>query len=361
MPNLPEKHEKVDIAIEIAVKLGLLFLVIYISYLIAKPFLPIIIWAIIIAVAFHPVIIMLEKRFGNRKKIIVGLTAAVVTALAVPTYMLSDTVIATGHHLAISLQDGSIDIPPPTEKVKEWPLIGEKTYELWSSASQNLAKTLEPFKNEIKHIAASVFSALGNGLGTILMFIGAMIIAAFFLMGAEGGERFYKTIMRRLLGEKGDEWANLSTLTIRSVVTGVLGVAVIQAFFAFIGLAIMNVPFAIVWSLAIMFLTIIQMPALIVIGPIIAWVFSQGSGTPEVIFTVYMLIVGAIDGVLKPILMGRGVDIPMLVILIGAIGGMMLMGMIGLFIGAVVFALAYKLFELWIAEVKEKEEAKQSS
>ncbi len=119
MPNRLEKHEKVDIAIEIAVKLGLLFLVIYISYLITKPFLPIIIWAIIIAVAFHPVITMLEKRFGNRKKIIVGLTAAVVTALAVPTYMLSDTVIETGHHLATVLQDGAIQIPLPTEKVKE--------------------------------------------------------------------------------------------------------------------------------------------------------------------------------------------------------------------------------------------------
>ena len=361
MPNRLEKEEKVNIAIEIAVKLGLLFLVIYITYLIAKPFLPILIWAIIIAVALQPVITMLEARFGHRKKIIISMTLLVVTALALPTYLLSDTMIETGHQLATALQDGSIDIPPPTEKVKEWPLVGEKAYKLWDAASHNLGKTLAPFKNEIKHIAGSVFSALGNGLGTILMFIGAMIIAAFFLLGAEEGEHFYKTIMRRLLGDKGDEWANLSTLTIRSVVTGVLGVAVIQGFLAFIGLALMGVPFSIVWALAIMFLTIIQMPALIVIGPVIAWVFSQGSGTPEIIFTVYMLIVGALDGVLKPILMGRGVDIPMLVILIGAIGGMMLLGMIGLFIGAVVFALAYKLFELWIAEVKEEEEAKQIS
>jgi predicted PurR-regulated permease PerM len=118
----------------------------------------------------------------------------------------------------------------------------------------------------------------------------------------------------------------------------------------------MDIPFAVVWALAIMFLTIIQLPALIIIGPVIAWVFAQGSGTSEVIFTVYMLIVGASDGVLKPMLMGRGVDIPMLVILIGAIGGMMLMGMIGLFTGAVIFALSYKLFELWINDVDEEVE-----
>jgi len=128
---------------------------------------------------------------------------------------------------------------------------------------------------------------------------------------------------------------------------------VIQAFFALIGLVLMGVPFAVVLALGIMFLTIIQVPALLIIGPVIAYVFSQGSGTSEIVFTVYMLIVGASDGILKPILMGRGVDIPMLVILIGAIGGMILMGMIGLFIGAVIFALAYKLFGLWIAEVEE--------
>jgi len=354
MASPMQKQEKVDIAIEIAIKLGLLSLVIYISYLIAKPFLGLIIWSIIIAVALFPVINSLEKRVGSRKKIIITLTVGVVVTLLALTFMLSDTVLETGQHLTQLLKEGNITIPPPTENVKEWPLIGGKVYDLWLSASHNLAQTLAPFKNEIKHAAGSVFSALGNGLGTILFFVAAMIIAAFFLVGAEDSVKFYKRIMRRLLGDKGDEWANLSALTIRSVVTGVLGVAVIQAFFAFIGLALMGIPLAIIWALLIMFLTIIQLPALIVIGPIIAWVFSQGSGTPEIIFTIYMLIVGASDGVLKPILMGRGVDIPMLVILIGAIGGMMLMGMVGLFIGAVIFALAYKLFGLWISEVTEE-------
>jgi predicted PurR-regulated permease PerM len=354
MEHLTQKEERVAIAIEIAVKLGLLFLVIYISYLIAKPFIGIVIWAIIIAVALSPVITLLEKYFGHRKRIIIAVTAGVIMALAIPTYMLSDSMIKNATHVSHLLKDGNVTIPPPTENVKSWPLIGDKAYTFWQAASENLTQALVPFKKEIKSAAGSVFSALGNGLGTIFMFIGAMIIAAFFLIGSEGAVRFYKTIMRRLLGDKGDDWANLSALTIRSVVTGVLGVAVIQAFFALIGLILMKIPFAILWALIIMFLTIIQLPALIIIGPIIAWVFAQGSGTPEVVFAVYMLIVGASDGILKPMLMGRGVDIPMLVILIGAIGGMMLMGMIGLFIGAVIFALAYKLFELWISEVGEE-------
>jgi len=356
MNNTQQREEKVQLAIEIAIKVGLLAMVIYISFLIAKPFMAIVVWGIIIAVALSPLINSLEKRLGNRKKVIIGFTVAVVAALLIPTYMLSGSVISESQHLSQAMQDGNVTIPPPTEKVKEWPLIGEKAYAFWDAASHNLRKTLEPYTDEIKKLTGSIFSALGSGLGTIFMFVGSLIIAAVFLIGSEGSTKFYQNIMRRLVGDKGDEWAQLTTLTIRSVVTGVIGVAVIQATLALIGLVLMDVPFAAGLAVAVMFLTIIQVPALLILGPVIAYVFSQGSGTAEIVFAIYMLIVGASDGVLKPMLMGRGVDVPMLVILIGAIGGMMLMGMIGLFIGAVIFALAYQLFGLWIAEVREPEE-----
>jgi len=356
MDNITQREEKVQIAIDIAIKLGLLAILLYISLLIAKPFIAIIIWGIIIAVAISPLINSLEKRFGNRKRVIIGFTIVIIAALLIPTYMLSDTVIKESQALTNVMKEGGVTVPPPTDKVKEWPLIGEKVYEFWNSASHNLKETLEPFNEEIKKMAGSVFSAVGSGLATILMFIGSFIIAAGFLIGRDKAEKFYQNLFRRVVGEKGEEWAVLTTLTVRSVVTGVIGVAVIQAVFALIGLVLMGVPLAVVWAFMIMFLTIIQVPALIVIGPIIAYVFSQGSGTAEIVFTVYMLIVGASDGVLKPLLMGRGVDIPMLVILIGAIGGMILMGMIGLFVGAVIFALSYKLFGLWMAEVEEVKE-----
>ncbi len=354
MENALQREEKVKLAIEIAIKVGLLGLVIYLSYLIAKPFIAIVVWGIIIAVAIAPLIDSLEKRFSNRKMIIIGFTVAVIAALLIPTYMLSGKVIDSSQIIVQTIKDGNVTIPPPTEAVKEWPLIGEKSYEFWDSAAKNLRETLAPFSEKIKAMAGSIFSAAGSALGTIFMFAGSMIIAAVFLIGSEGAVKFYKNLSRRLLGEKGTEWAQLSALTVRSVVTGVIGVAVIQASLALVGLLLMGVPFAVVLAVMIMFLTIIQIPAFLVIGPVIAYVFSQGSGTAEVIFTVYMLIVGASDGILKPMLMGRGVDVPMLVILIGAIGGMMLMGMIGLFIGAVIFALAYTLFGFWISEVEEE-------
>jgi len=360
MVNLKKREEKVTLAIEIAIKIGLIAMVIYLSYLIAKPFMAIVVWGVIIAVAIDPLINSLAKRFGNRKKIIIAITIAVIAALLIPTYSLSGKVIESSQTIVHAMQDGNITVPPPTEKVKEWPLIGNKAYAFWDSASHNLRETLAPFKDKIKKMTGSIFSALGSGLGTIFMFVGSMIIAAVFLIGSEGAVQFYKNLSRRLMGDKGDEWANLSALTVRSVVNGVLGVAVIQATLAFIGMGLMGVPFTMVWAIGIMFLTIIQIPALLIAGPVIAYVFSQGSGTVEVIFAIYMILVSMSDGVLKPMLMGRGVDVPMLVILIGAIGGMMLMGMIGLFVGAVIFALAYTLFKFWIAEVEEKSKTEEA-
>jgi len=358
--NIKEREEKVNLAIEIAIKVGLIAMVIYLSYLIAKPFIAIVVWGIIIAVAISPLVNILEKRLGNRKKIIIAITVAVIAALVLPTYALSGKTFETSQNIIHAMQEGNITIPPPTEKVKEWPVIGNKAYTFWDNASHNLRKTLAPFSDEIKKGITALLSSLGGLIGTVFMFVGSMIIAAVFLLGSEGSVKFYKAISCRLMGSKGDEWATLSTLTIRSVVNGVIGVAVIQSFFALIGMGLMGVPFAMVWAIGIMFLTIIQVPALLIIGPVIAYVFSQGSGTAEVIFAIYMVLVGASDGVLKPILMGRGVDVPMLVILIGAIGGMMLMGMVGLFVGAVIFALAYTLFGFWMAETKEDDVSKEA-
>ena len=359
--TIKEREEKVKLAIEIAIKVGMVALVIYLSYMIAQPFITIVVWGIIIAVGIKPLIDMLSKRFGHRKKIIVAITIAVIVGLILPTYSLSGKTIETSTRIIKKMEDGGITIPPPTEKVKEWPIIGEKAYTLWNDASHNLKKTLEPFSKDIKKGITTVLSSLGSMIGTILMFVISMIIAAAFLIRSESSIQFYKDFSRSLMGDKGDDWVKLSTLTIRSVVNGVLGVAIIQAILALIGMVLMGVPLAIVWALGIMFLSIIQAPPLLIILPVIAYVFSQATGTAEVVFSIYMIIVGVGDGVLKPLLLGRGVDIPMLVILIGAIGGMLSMGMIGLFVGAVVFALAYILFKFWMAVEEQSDEEKNGT
>ena len=143
--NIQEREEKVSLAIEVAIKIGMVALVIYLSYMIAKPFMTMFIWGIIIAVGINPLVTMLEKRFGHRKKIIITITIAVIAGLLLPTYALSGKTFETSKQIIHAMDEKSITIPPPTEKVKEWPVIGEKTYKLWNDASHNLKKTLAPF------------------------------------------------------------------------------------------------------------------------------------------------------------------------------------------------------------------------
>ena len=134
----------------------------------------------------------------------------------------------------------------------------------------------------------------------------------------------------------------------RSVAQGVLGVAFIQAILAGIGLLVMDVPGAGLWTLGVLLLAIIQLPTILLLGPIIIYVFSVADTVPAIVFMIWSILVGLSDNILKPMLLGRGVDIPMMIILIGAIGGMMLHGIIGLFIGAVILAIVYKLFIKWL-------------
>ncbi len=355
------KEELVALAIEIFIKIVLLGLILYYALEIVRPFIIPVLWAIIIAVTLSPLVGKLERRFqGKRTMIITLITITTVSALLIPTYMLSDSVIGSSQQLAQDLREGTLSVPPPSESVESWPLVGEKVYTLWSNAAVDLENTLMKFKPQFNEYAGKTASFIGGMLGGILQFVVSLIIAALFLVNSEGSVRVYHTISRRLVGEKGVEWAELSALTIRSVVQGVIGIAAIQGTLALIGLMAIAVPFAWLWAFVVFFLGIIQLPSLIVLGPIIAYVFSVADTTSATIFAIYAILVGLSDNVLKPILLGRGVDIPMLVILLGAIGGMILSGILGLFVGSVGLALAYKLFTVWM-EDEAKEQLVDSS
>ena len=148
--------------------------------------------------------------------------------------------------------------------------------------------------------------------------------------------------------------------TIRSVAKGVLGVAVIQSLLSAVGLVAIGVPAPGIWAGVILLLAIMQLPPLLVLGPIAVWVFSVADATPATIFAIYAFFVSISDSFLKPLFLGRGMDIPMLVILVGAIGGMMTSGIVGLFVGAVVLAVGYKLLISWMAIEEEEEQEAQA-
>ena len=351
MTTTLSKKEITNLALEIIIKAVLLGVILFYALSIVKPFIVLVLWGVIIAVTLSPLITKLDKNLKQKRSfIITGFTLLLVASMLVPTYILSDSVIDSSQKFAHDLKEGTVVIPPPTENVKEWPLVGEKIYAVWSGAANNLESTILKFKPMLAEYGKVIVSSLGSALGGVLQFVVSLIIAALILINSEGSVRVYHAISKRLVGEQGIEWAELSALTIRSVVQGVIGIAMIQAIFMFVGMIVMGVPLAWLWAFIVLFIAIIQVPVLLVTGPIIAYVFSYADPTYATIFAIYTVVVSASDGALKPIFLGRGIDIPMLVILLGAIGGMILFGVLGLFVGAVGLALAYKLFMVWLEE-----------
>ena len=234
--------------------------------------------------------------------------------------------------------------------MKDWPIIGASLHKTWSLASTNLEASLKKFKPQLKTVAYAMLAKFGGGVKVVFMFIISVAIAGALLATAEKGISVMNKIVTRFAGDRAADITSLGTATIRGVMQGVIGVAFIQSTLAVIGMLLVGVPAAGLWAGLVLILAIIQLPPILVLGPIAAWVFSFAETTPAVIFLIWAILVSGCDSFLKPILMGRGVDAPMLVILVGALGGMMLSGIIGLFVGAVIVAITYTLFMSWIEE-----------
>lgn len=339
-------------AVEIAVYLVLLFAVVAWCFQIIKPFFTVVLWGAIIAVACHKPFQGLQRKLGDRRKLAAAIFAILGLAIIiVPVYLFADSVITSGAQIRTAMESGTAHIPPPNESVKDWPLVGARLYENWSEAAANLSSWLDANMDQVKPIvSAFVGRIVGVGL-TALQFILSVLIAAAMLVTSASMEKGMRRISRRLNPKEGDEMLDLTVATIRSVTVGVLGIAFIQAVAGGAGMVLMGVPAAGLWALIILILAIAQLPPILVLLPVIIYVFSSNDNmTANVIFAIWSVLVSISDSFLKPLLLGRGVKAPMLVILLGAIGGMIQMGIIGLFLGAVVLALGYTLFQAWLAE-----------
>lgn len=337
-------------SIEAAVRLGLLLLLATWCFKIISPFIVPVAWGVIIAVAIYPLFCKLKRKLGNRNKLAATVYTILALALLItPTVMISDSMIETSAVLSERYSSGELDIPPPQEKIKEWPLIGEKTYDLWLQASENLEATLKKHKAEVKKASKLIISSAAGAAGTILQFILSIIISGILVANASGArDTTIKFFSRLTSAQAGKGLADLSRDTIRSVAQGVLGVAMIQAVLSALGMIVMDVPAWGLWTLLVLVVAIAQIPPIVVLGFVSAYVFSVADSTPAIIFLIYCIVVSSSDGFLKPLFLGRGMSTPMLVILLGAIGGMMMSGIIGLFIGAIVLALGYELFMAWL-------------
>lgn len=337
-------------------RIGVVLLIVYYSLQILGPFVNLTLWAIILAVALYPMHKSLAARLGNREKL--SATIIVVAGLFIllfPVSVMTESGIDSAKSLSSQLQAGELSIPPPSDKVASWPLVGEKVHGIWSAAATNLEKTINHFQPQLIKLGEWLLRAIGGAAGGILAFVASIIIAGFFLVSAEACYAASRKMLTQLLGEPGDMLTDLSISTIRSVAKGVLGVAIIQTILAAIGLVLMDVPYTGIIAAIILLIAVMQLPTLIIVAPLIVWVYSIANPVGATIFAVYMILVALSDNILKPLLLGRGVQIPTLVILLGAIGGAIHAGVIGLFIGAVILALAYELVLFWMNESAAEE------
>ena len=338
--------------IESALRISLLALLLILSYEIIAPFTVPILWGAIIAMAAFPLVTWLEPKLGGRR----GLSSALVTIgiiliLVIPAWSVTEATMGGIKHLTAVLESGGLKLPPPSAKVATWPVVGESLFNAWNTASRDLPAFAHEHAEQITELAKSLLKRVGSSVLGVLMFVVSIIIAGAFMTYAESCTAATKHFFVRVGGLKpGGEWAPLAVATVRNVLRGVVGVALIQTTLIAIGLFVAGIPAAALWTTIILVLAIAQLPAMLIVAPIIFYVWSTADTTTAVIFTVYQLLAGASDNVLKPLLMGRGLDIPMPVILVGAIGGLMLYGIVGLFVGSVILSFFYKLLGLWLAQ-----------
>lgn len=348
--NEPEKNRfSLSAVTDIAIRLGVLFIIAASCIQILKPFITPIIWGIIYAVAVYPAYTALNSRLGDRRK----LTASVMTivallVIALPSIQFAISTVDGLKTLNSQLEGKELKLPPPPEKIKEWPVIGEITYAYWQNTSEDLESTLVKFKPQFVEFGKWLLAKSMGAIFGVVMFAASIIIAGILMTNAASGGQLTKDLFVRLAGERGVYFVSISEQTIRSVVKGILGVAVIQALLAGVGFAIAGIPLAGVWASLCLFLAVVQIGIGPVILGVIIYAFSNMALFSAIVLTVYLIIITLGDGPLKAVIMGRGAPVPMATIFLGAIGGFLWLGFLGLFIGAVLLSLGYKLIEAWI-------------
>ncbi len=336
-------------ALEAFIRITVVGLLVLWCFKIGRPFIQIILWGIIIAVALRPTHYKIQSILGGRGKLAaVLITLFALVLVTIVGVMLSGTLVDGAKELSIKIKEGTLAVPPAPQSVKSWPIIGKPLYQAWKLASVNLAAALSKFTPQLTAFSHWLLANTARtGVG-ILKFIVSIFIAGILLTKADAGHEAAKSMGTRLAGEQGVELVGLAASTLRSVTKGIIGVAVIQSLLAGLGCLVAGVPGAGLWALLVLIVAVAQLPTLLVLGPIIIYVFSTASMVTAVLFAIWSVFVGLCDNFLKPILLGRGVQVPMVIVFIGAIGGFMNSGIIGLFIGAIVFVVGYQLFLAWL-------------
>lgn len=334
---------------DIIIRLGALAIILFWCFAILQPFILILIWAIVIAIAMYPVYKSFVKLMRGRKKFPVFLlTLVLLSVIIIPSTLVTESLYEGVSYLTQTYQEGKPLIPPPGDTTANWPSFARPILDIWQHASDNLQETVLQYSDQVTTVGTWLLSALaGVGKG-ILQFNISIIIAGFILAYSENLKIVSNKIFQKLAGAHGGHFATVTVQTIQNVVKGFLGVAIIQSVMAGLGFFIAGVPFAGLWAVACLILAIVQIGVGPIVIPIAIYMFAVSDSTTAVLLSIWFVIIMISDNILKPILLGKNAPVPMPVVFIGSIGGFIFSGFLGLFLGAVVLTIGYKLFQTWL-------------
>jgi predicted PurR-regulated permease PerM len=326
------------------------------SVWILRPFLAATIWSTMIVVTTWPILRKLQSRlWGKRWLATTIMTAALLLVFVAPFSAAIGTIVANaGEIVDWTNRFSQVKLPPPPEFVEKIPIVGDKAAKVWreyaDKGSEELAEIVKPYATRV----ASWFVAeVGNfGLVTI-QFLLTVVIAAILYMTGEDTARWVRRFGRRLAGERGDQVVRLAGQAIRGVALGVVVTALVQSVLGGIGLAIAGVPFAAMLTAVMFMLALAQIGPLPVLLGGLFWLWWQGETGWFVALLVWTIVVGSLDNILRPILIKKGADLPLLLIFAGVIGGLFAFGLLGLFVGPVLLAVAYTLLDAWVSEASD--------
>lgn len=328
------------------------------SLWILKPFLPAVIWATTLVIATWPIMRRLQDRlWGSRGLAVTIMTIALLLVFAVPFWLAIGTIVTHSDRvLGWAETITTLQVPPPPAWLQDIPLIGDRLTATWagiaSSEGPELLQKIRPYAGRL----ANWFIGAVGGFGLVLMqFLLTVAISALFYGMGERAAAFATRFGARLAGERGRHAVILAGQAIRGVALGVVVTAFIQSSIGAAALFVTGVPYASILSALLFMLCIAQLGPALVLVPAVIWMYSTGATGAATVLLVLSVVAIGIDNILRPVLIRRGVDLPLLLILSGVIGGLMAFGLIGLFLGPTVLAVAYTLLDAWVAEVDKDE------
>lgn len=349
MSDIKANPSTVNPVVHYAIQLLALALLLIWCFNILAPFISLLVWGSVLAITLYPLHRGLAKKLRDRNAWSAVIVTLIMLLLIIgPSVWLLLATFDELRELGTAYRSGELAIPPPGENVKDWPLIGPTVYNAWLESSKNISKVVVSHKDEVKSFLLTLFNLFKTSASGIVMFTLSIIVSGVLLAYAKPAGDAVKKLLIKLAGTAGESMTDSAALTVRNVAKGVLGVAVIQSILAGIGFVLAGIPFAGVWILICLILAIVQIGILPVSLGVIIYIWGAADTVTATILTIWMLFVGVIDNILKPILLGKGAPAPMLIVFLGAIGGFIYSGFIGLFTGAIILTLGYKMVLIWL-------------